>query len=866
VDTIYGGKGTDTINGGEGHDTVYGGDHNTSSQDIIITNGGEGPDTKDWDGPNESDLCTQPTVNINDTRAVESDGYAEFLVRLNRVYDQDVSVTWQTANGSATQPTDYTTSSNTLVIAAGSTTGTISVPINNDTVDEGDEAFNVQITGVTNAELGDSSAACTIIDNDAPSGSMPLATVTSTQAEEGDVFVAFTVSLTQATNETVRIHFATSDGTATDGVQYYAFSEDIYFAPNQTSAEVHVSIQDDNWFEPGSSPYFFVTISSPVNALIGTSGGYALITDDDPAPTMSISDVLVTESDPGLSAVTAQFVVSMTNPASFSVNFTVVITPGTALATSDYSASTTTFNVTLPAGQTTHFITRPITADLVVESQEVFYATITSASVVVTDYLGVCTINDNDHEVDIDIHYGQNGRLVDEIIESGEVNDYGFGAFTVANLNDTDGDGVGNQKQDINDDWGLPADLVDITGGGQANTDQVTVSSVEGYSVGDWITIANLTEESERKQILGINSATKTLTLSSPLAFTYSNAGGRVLQGGVSERDLMEFKVHKPNPAEPSSSIVLTFSGPEVGLWTSQFKGPGTRVTLTNHQLIIPVDEISSLGLTYWIEAREISNHVRDIQVTATYLNATPDTVNATSVWSTLAGWVDTRGDALFDDMPQSLIEILADKHIDSMGLATPYVYEPLNTTNINNGIAFAFQTLPAGLANEPVEFDIARRVERSTWEKYPGEDWEILDTFFTDWFVDAPNDDNSDEDEVEIPNANDRIFSIDAPGWQGLIPQPVAGIERLTRFNAEEFVRVSFQVNMADNYLLGSRASAFTRWEDRSHIITFVEAAEPEPIEGWKRVTGDLVETATNSNSIGSTPIGWGPTPFPEP
>ena len=272
------------------------------------------------------------------------------------------------------------------------------------------------------------------------------------------------------------------------------------------------------------------------------------------------------------------------------------------------------------------------------------------------------------------------------------------------------------------------------------------------------------------------------------------------------------------------------------------------------------------IGLTYWIEAREISNHVRDIQVTATYLNAPPDIVNATSVWSTLAGVVDTRGDALFDDMPQSLIEILADKHVDSMGLASPYVYAPLNTTYLQNGIAFAFQTLPSGLANEPVEFDIARRVERSTWRKPPGGAWEVMDTTFNDWFVDQPNDDNDERDEVEIPNANDRIFSIDAPGWQGLIPTPDAGIERLTRFNAEEFVRVSFEVNMAGNYLLGSRASAFTRWQDRNHIISFVEAAEPEPIEGWKRVTGDLVETPTNSNSIGWTPIGWGPTPFPEP
>ena len=366
---------------------------------------------------------------------------------MNRVYDQDVTVSWQTANGSATQPTDYTTSSGTLTIVAGQTSGTVSVPINNDTTDEGDETFTVTITGVTNAELGDGSAICNIIDNDAPSGSMPLATVSSTQVEEGDVFAAFTVSLTQATNETVRIHFATSDGTAIDGIHYYGVSEDIYFAPNQTSAEVHVSIQDDNIFEPGSSPYFFVTISSPVNALIGTSGGYALITDDDPAPQMSISDVTVTEGDPGGNPVNADFLVSITNAASFNITYTVVITPGTALLSSDYSPWTTTFNMILPAGQTAQFITIPITADFTPEPTEQFYATITSASVVLTDYQGTCTILDTDPTFDLSadlITLNQSAGVLAENIEET------VGAYVP--LNDDDDDYDAQHKPDKDQD------------------------------------------------------------------------------------------------------------------------------------------------------------------------------------------------------------------------------------------------------------------------------------------------------------------------------------------------------------------------------------------------------------------------------
>jgi len=416
-DTIYGGKGTDTINGGEGTDTVIGGDPVGSPQDVIIVNGGEGPDNVNYDGDNGPDLCEQPVVTIDGTVVDEDAGYANFLVRLNRVYDQDVSVTWQSYNGSASSPGDFTSSGSTLVIPAGHTSGTVTVPINNDTDNESDESFEVHLTGVTNAELGDSTATCTIIDNDTPSGSKPLVSISSAGlVSEGDGAAIFTISLNQAINKTVHVHYTTVDVTALAGVHYTAASGDVYFAPNETSKQIAVGIIDDLMYEGNvAAPYFNVTLSNPVNALIGTASGYAQIIDDDDVPTLSIPDITATEGDPGGATVYMTVLGTLSNPANFPVNFTLVITSGTAVNGSDYTLVSTTFNLIIPSGATNVGVSFPVINDLIPEPTEYFYATITTATVVLTDYQATCQIVDNDRTVTVDIDTDSNnsGQITD---------------------------------------------------------------------------------------------------------------------------------------------------------------------------------------------------------------------------------------------------------------------------------------------------------------------------------------------------------------------------------------------------------------------------------------------------------------------
>ena len=78
----------------------------------------------------------------------------------------DVSMTWFTADDTAISGSDYTAGLSTLVIPAGSISGTISVGINPDTTVEGFESFSVNIAGANQGTIVKPVGVATITDDD----------------------------------------------------------------------------------------------------------------------------------------------------------------------------------------------------------------------------------------------------------------------------------------------------------------------------------------------------------------------------------------------------------------------------------------------------------------------------------------------------------------------------------------------------------------------------------------------------------------------------------------------------------------------------------------------------------------------------
>ena len=110
------------------------------------------------------------TVSIADVSVAEGDSGTKtvaFAVSLNASSSSNVTVDYATADGTATTAGgDYESASGTLTINAGATSGTVSVTVNGDEVDEPDETFTVTLSNPSNAKLGDAEATGTITDDD----------------------------------------------------------------------------------------------------------------------------------------------------------------------------------------------------------------------------------------------------------------------------------------------------------------------------------------------------------------------------------------------------------------------------------------------------------------------------------------------------------------------------------------------------------------------------------------------------------------------------------------------------------------------------------------------------------------------------
>ena len=106
-------------------------------------------------------------VSVADARAEEgTDETIDFAVTLSRAASGTVAVSYATADGTATAGEDYTRSGGTLSFAPGETEKTVSVPVLDDAIDEGEETFTLRLSGASGARITDGEAIGTIANAD----------------------------------------------------------------------------------------------------------------------------------------------------------------------------------------------------------------------------------------------------------------------------------------------------------------------------------------------------------------------------------------------------------------------------------------------------------------------------------------------------------------------------------------------------------------------------------------------------------------------------------------------------------------------------------------------------------------------------
>ncbi len=88
---------------------------------------------------------------------------AVYTVTLANASSQTITVKYATADVTAKTGSDYTNTSGTLTFSPGTTSQTINIPILNNSINESDETFLLNLTEPTNATLGTSKTATTTI-------------------------------------------------------------------------------------------------------------------------------------------------------------------------------------------------------------------------------------------------------------------------------------------------------------------------------------------------------------------------------------------------------------------------------------------------------------------------------------------------------------------------------------------------------------------------------------------------------------------------------------------------------------------------------------------------------------------------------
>ena len=203
----------------------------------------------------------------------ENAGTAALMVQRTGDSNLAVTVDYASTNGTATAGLDYTDVAGTLTFDPGETNRIITVPILNDGLKEPSKTFRVILSNPTNQVLGAQKVATvTILDNDAGVQFQPL---NRYWIAENEGALTLTVARGNDVNlGPISVDFATSDLSATNGLDYVGTNGTLSFAQGEMVRTFTVPILYKE--APETDKMFKVMLSNPTGGAV--LGPYATAT------------------------------------------------------------------------------------------------------------------------------------------------------------------------------------------------------------------------------------------------------------------------------------------------------------------------------------------------------------------------------------------------------------------------------------------------------------------------------------------------------------------------------------------------------------------------------------------------------------
>ncbi len=327
-----------------------------------------------------------PSISFGDVSYEEGDAGTvdfEFVLRLNKPAQEEVTFDYQTINHTAISGEDYVAKSGKGIVISGQSEVTIVVKVNGDTDVEPDERFYLEVSNLTGVDLsgatGDSFRLRANITNDDFIPSISIEDVSYEEGDSGTIDAQFIVSLDRVVKEGQSVNFTyRTNHISTDNEDYsmVANATLVTISPTKDNAEINISIngdteiENDETFELILENITGTTLSVDNNTLSATG----TIRDNDSAAgnvslDIRIADVSKIEQDSGTTEF--RFTASLNKLSSTSVTFNYK-TIHVSTDDSDYQTVKTAVAAVILAGEYLLDISIMVNGDEEPESTETF--------------------------------------------------------------------------------------------------------------------------------------------------------------------------------------------------------------------------------------------------------------------------------------------------------------------------------------------------------------------------------------------------------------------------------------------------------------------------------------------------------------
>jgi chitinase len=334
-----------------------------------------------------------PAITIADTTVVEpasSTAARTFAVTLSAASTTPVTVDYQTVDGTAAAPADFTTASGTVTFNPGETAKTLAVSVVGDGAPEASETFTVMLDSPTGATIADGSATATIVD---PTPAVRISDASVSERTTEAVTASFTVTLSSASYDQVQVSYQTATSTAVAPADFTAASGVLTFLRGERSKTITMTVAGDA-LDEGNEVFLVRLALVTANATLGDGSGTGTIVDDDAPPTISVANRSIIEGNSGTK--TALVTVRLSAPSAKTVSVRRSTADGTARAGSDYTGLASA-PLSFSPGQTSKTVAVTIRGDVTREANETFLLRLASpTNVTVVRSQATVTITNDD--------------------------------------------------------------------------------------------------------------------------------------------------------------------------------------------------------------------------------------------------------------------------------------------------------------------------------------------------------------------------------------------------------------------------------------------------------------------------------------